>query len=103
MLVRFRSGSEPIPVLSTGKEDSLESRIARFFKDLIKPAEYANLPDNIEKVLDEEIEQPESFSLSEFEDKLKVALESVMQTTIQDAVSKYDIKGLTELKMVIHL
>jgi hypothetical protein len=80
LLVRLRSGSEPIPVVSTGKEDSLESRMARFLLgDLIKPEQYSNLPDNIEKVLNEEIEQPESFSLLEFESKLKTALESVMQ------------------------
>lgn len=99
MLVRLRSGSEPIPVVSTGKEDSLESRMARFLLgDLIKPEQYSNLPDNIEKVLNEEIEQPESFSLLEFESKLKTALESVMQSTIQEAVSNYNIEGLTELK-----
>jgi len=97
LLIRLRSGNEPIPVISTGREDSLESRMAKFLLgDLISPEQYPNLPDAIERVLDESIEQPESFSLSEFKSKLTKALEGVMQTTIEGAEKKYNIDGLLD-------
>ena len=50
------------------KEDS-RIRIARF-RRLDQTRRYANLPHNIEKVLDEEIEQPESFSYLSLKIKL---------------------------------